>query len=103
MNKPERTPDRAPPALPNPGLMMLGPMTAMRLLADLNRAVPASLLIAASPFFWAPPLWIGALMAARAAAAHGGPEGSAVTRREAEAAPKRMVERAVPRRRAGQP
>lgn len=72
MDKPARMPSRAKdvpmPTLPEPGLLLVGPLTAMRMWADMNRAVssamPASLLIAASPFFWAPPLWVGALMAA---------------------------------------
>ena len=101
MGKPARTTDKAIPALPNPGLMMVGPMTAMRLWADMNRALPASLLIAASPFFWAPPLWVGALMAARSAAPHGGPAGSTATRREAVAPPKRTVAPAARQSRVG--
>lgn len=88
------------PALPDPGLLLVGPLTVMRMWADMNRAVssamPASLLIAASPFFWAPPLWVGALMAAQGSAPHGG----------AAAAPKRAVAQAAhprrERRRAGE-
>lgn len=91
-SKHERRAGPAAPALPDagqlPGLMMVSPLTAMRLWADMNRAMssvlPASLMIAASPFFWAPPLWVGALMAARAAAPHGGPADSAVPRRRAD-------------------
>ncbi len=85
MSKPARPTDPATPALPDPGLLMIGPLTAMRAWADMNRAVssalPASLLIAASPFFWAPPLWVGALMAGRSAAP--GPDAVSRPRRAA--------------------
>lgn len=89
---------RSPPeaAMPNPSLMLMAPMTALHIWADLNRAavraMPASLLVAASPFFWAPPLWVGALMAAQSMHAHGGPAGSAATPAQA-AVPKRTVAR----------
>ena len=81
--------------LPDLGPMMMGPLTGLRLWADMSRAMssvmPASLLIAASPFFWAPPLWVGALMAGQAATPHGGTGGSTATRRDAAAAPARTV------------
>ncbi|HYG86340.1 MAG TPA: hypothetical protein VD978_08790 [Azospirillum sp.] len=90
--------------LPNPGVLMMSPMTALHLWADLNRAavsaMPASLLIAVSPFFWAPPLWVGALMATQSVQAHGGPAGSTATPKEA-ASPKRTVAPVTRRRPVG--
>lgn len=66
-----------PPPVPDLGPLMLGPLTALRMWVDMSRAVstvmPASLLIASAPFFWAPPLWVGALMAAQSAPPHGKP------------------------------
>jgi len=96
MNKGARATDAVPPPpIPDLGPLMLGPLTVLRLWADMSRSasslMPASLLIAVSPFFWAPPLWVGALMAAQSAQPHGGAEGSTATVREAAAAPKRSV------------
>lgn len=79
MEKPTSRADTGLPALADPGLMMLGPLTLVRLWADMGRAatsvMPASLLITASPFFWAPPVWVGALMAG-----HGGKPAAAPRR-----------------------
>ena len=95
MSKDERATAAVPPPTPDLWPLMLGPLTVLRLWADMSRSasslMPASLLIASSPFFWAPPLWVGALMAAHSAHPHGGAEGSAATAREAAAAPKRTV------------
>ncbi len=85
MSMPARPADPVTPAPPDPGLLLLGPLTAMRAWVDMSRtvssALPASLLIAASPFFWAPPLWVGALMAGRSAAP--GPDAVSRPRRAA--------------------
>lgn len=85
MNTHARAMDAAPPPLPlregplregpHPDLgplmvgpLMIGPLSVLRMWAEMSRtasnALPASLLLAAAPFFWAPPLWVGALMAA---------------------------------------
>ncbi|PWC54749.1 hypothetical protein TSO221_07390 [Azospirillum sp. TSO22-1] len=61
-----------PPPVPDLGPLMLGPLTALRVWADMSRAassvMPATVVIAMAPFFWAPPVWVGLLMAGRAAA-----------------------------------
>lgn len=72
---------------PDLGLLLAGPMaaqvTTLRLMAEASRAAaaywPASWLVAASPFYWAPPLWVLALMSASTADPHGGIAGSVLT------------------------
>lgn len=82
------------------GTLMAGPFTALRLFADLGRttasAMPAGLLIAASPFFWAPPLWVGMLMAAGGMTGMGNVAGSTVTPSEAARTPGNTVRPAAP-------
>ncbi|HEY0833510.1 MAG TPA: hypothetical protein VGE72_06325, partial [Azospirillum sp.] len=55
---------KAPADLPDLGMLMAGPLSLMRAWADVNRAtvswLPATWLVAASPFFWATPFWVGA-------------------------------------------
>jgi len=96
MNSHRRPVDANTPTLPDIGLMLTGPLTALRMWADVNRVtssmMPAALLIATSPFFWAPPLWVGALMAAQASQPSGGPHGSTATPREAARAPARTLD-----------
>jgi len=66
------------------GLMLASPMaaqmTSLRLMADASRTMascwPAAWLVASSPFFWAPPLWVLAMMTASTADPHGGVAGS---------------------------
>lgn len=68
MSRGVRSMDPVPtPAWPDLGPLMLGPLSALRLWTDLGRSAasmaPATLVIAMAPFFWAPPLWVGLLMA----------------------------------------
>ena len=74
MNKGARATDAVPPPLPDLGPLMVGPLTALRMWADVSRAaasvMPATLMIAMAPFFWAPPVWVGLLMAAPASPRH---------------------------------
>jgi hypothetical protein len=67
----------------DPRLAVLCPLTAMRLATEASRAMasvmPALMLAGCSPFFWAPPLWIGLLMGAASARPNGGVVGSAVS------------------------
>jgi len=68
------------------GLMMANPMamqmTGLRLMADASRTMascwPAAWLVASSPFFWAPPLWVLTMMTGSATDPHGGVAGSVV-------------------------
>ncbi|WP_431857225.1 hypothetical protein [Azospirillum sp.] len=86
MTKGARAMDAPPPPVPpvpDLGPLMLGPLTALRAWADMSRAasslMPATVVIAMAPFFWAPPVWVGLLMAGQAARRgesqkRGGPE-----------------------------
>ena len=64
---------------PSPGLadaltMQVGTLRAMASARQtMSTLWPAACLVAASPFFWAPPLWILALMAAPSPGAGAGP------------------------------
>lgn len=53
------------PGLADPLALPIGPLRAMASAGQTMSGLwPAACLVAASPFFWAPPLWILALMAA---------------------------------------
>lgn len=61
--------DRRLPAMPGPlelSAAWVAPFAACRLMADLGRTAftvwPATMLVAPSPFLWAPPFWVLALM-----------------------------------------
>lgn len=61
------------PGLADPLAMPIGALRAMASAGQTMSGLwPAACLVAASPFFWAPPLWILALMAAPAAGAGNG-------------------------------
>lgn len=59
-------------------------MTGLRLMADASRTMascwPVAWLAASSPFFWAPPLWVLAMMAGSTTDPHGGVAGSTATK-----------------------
>ena len=65
---------------------MVLPITGLRLLAEASHTMatcwPAAWLVASSPFFWAPPLWVLAMMASSSADPHGGVAGSTATVQE---------------------
>lgn len=87
------TESRALPAIAacnDAALMMANPMvlpiTGLRLLAEASHTMatcwPAAWLVASSPFFWAPPLWVLAMMASSSTDPHGGVAGSTATVQE---------------------